>query len=313
MIAGNHDSPRAVETGSILRLLAEIPGILVVDDVARTLVLEELGVSVLCLPHNALATEQTIALDPDPAAGVNILMLHGTVAGGASEEKLRYVSEYGGVKVESSDIRPERWDYVALGHYHIATELAPNMWYSGGMERTSTNIWEEATGEKGFLTYDTAGRRAHFHPLPSRAVVDLPRFSAQGLAPAEVDARIRELAGGVPGGVAGKIVRLIIADVTRDLFRELDHRQIRDLKAEALHFHLDARRPEVRRIVGFGAPFRRLTLLEEVENYLRLHWQPSSPEIDRERLIGLARKFVSEAAPPDADAADPLLTPGGAE
>lgn len=31
LIAGNHDSPRAVETGIILRLFAEIPGVIVVD------------------------------------------------------------------------------------------------------------------------------------------------------------------------------------------------------------------------------------------------------------------------------------------
>jgi DNA repair protein SbcD/Mre11 len=32
VIAGNHDSPRAIETGSILRLLAEIPGVYVADE-----------------------------------------------------------------------------------------------------------------------------------------------------------------------------------------------------------------------------------------------------------------------------------------
>src|SRR5690606_41387918 len=101
IIAGNHDSPRAVETGSILRLLAEIPGVTVVDQDARAVRLEELDTTVLCLPHNALASGERIALEPDPDAAVNILMLHGTVAGGGADEKLRYVSEYGGVKVEA--------------------------------------------------------------------------------------------------------------------------------------------------------------------------------------------------------------------
>ncbi|MBX6363557.1 MAG: DNA repair exonuclease [Gemmatimonadetes bacterium] len=296
VIAGNHDSPRAVETGSILRLLAEIPGVLVVDDAARSLYLEALDTSVLCLPHNALTAGEVVAIEPDVAAGTNILLLHGTVAGGAAEQKLRYVSEYGGAKVETSEIRPEFWDYVALGHYHIATELAPNMWYAGAVERTSTNIWEEIGSEKGFVTYDTERRRGTFHPVPTREVLDLPRFSARGMTPAEIDARIRALVEEIPGGMKGKIVRLIVTDVTRDLFRELDHRYIRELKAEALHFHLDARRPEVRRVVGYGAPGRRRTLDEEVESFLRLHWQPSSPEIDRERLVALAARFMAEAA-----------------
>ncbi len=330
VIAGNHDSPRAVETGSILRLLAEIPGVTVVDQDARAVHLEELDATVLCLPHNALASGERIALEPDPDAAVNILMLHGTVAGGGAEEKLRYVTEYGGVKVEASEIRPERWDYVALGHYHIATELAPNMWYAGGIERTSTNIWEEASSEKGFLTYDTESKKATFHPLPSRPVIDLPRFSAlrvvggrpgaeppatssgapatsdapaspaptpgRYLEPSEINAKIRALVESIPDGIEGKIVRLVITDVPRELFRALDHQQIREYKARALHFHLDPRRPEVHRIVGVGAPGRRLTLEEEVRNFLTKHWQRSSAEIEVERLVALADRYMAEAA-----------------
>jgi len=304
VIAGNHDSPRAVETGSILRLLAEIRGVVAVDDEARRVALPELGAAVLCLPHAALVGERTVPLEPDPAAATNLLLLHGTIGGDVARQKLRWVTEYGGVTVEQEAIGPERWAYVALGHYHIATELAPNMWYSGSVERTSTNIWDEA-GDKGFLTYDTAARRASFHAVPTRAVVDLPRFSAQGLAAAEIDARIRALTDAIPGGVAGKLVRLVITEIPRDLFRELDHRRIRELKAEALHFHLDARRPEIRRLVGYGAGQRRRTLDEEVAEYLRAVWQPSSAEIRVERLVELAEGYLAQAG--DAGAADTLV------
>lgn len=334
VIAGNHDSPRAVETGSILRLLAEISGVHVVDDVARPVHLPELDTTILCLPHNSLSAMGSgpaegaagpVPLEPDRAASTNILMLHGTVTGGVASERLRYVSEYGGAQVETSAIEPARWDYVALGHYHIATELAPNMWYAGGTERTSTNIWEEAAGAKGFLTYDTVARRATFHPLPGREVVDLPRFSARVagevesaapgevavgryLEPAEIDARIRALVEEVPGGLAGKIVRLVITELPREVFRALDHRQLREYRATALHFHLDARRPEVRRLAGYGAPTRRLTLAEEVRLYLTEYWQRSSGEIETERLVALAERYLAEAG--DGGAADALVDAG---
>jgi DNA repair exonuclease SbcCD nuclease subunit len=356
LIAGNHDSPRAVETGSILRLLAEIPGVIVVDDVARTVHLEALDTSILCLPHNALARPEPVALEPNPEAKTNLLMLHGTVTGGAATERLRYLSEYGGAQVETTAIQPARWDYVALGHYHIATELAPNMWYAGGIERTSTNIWEEAGAAKGFLTYDTTARKATFHPLPGREVVDLPRFSgrvglesaelaageagtppvseagapavsgavseavsetqASGAAgasaiipaagrflePAEVDARIRALVEGIAGGLEGKIVRLVITDLPREVFRALDHRQLREYRAAALHFHLDARRPEVQRLVGYGTPARRLTLEEEVRGFLTGYWQRSSAEIETERLVALAERYLAESGGEPKDA-----------
>src|SRR5688572_20818190 len=46
IIAGNHDSPRSVETGSILRLFAEIPGVHVIDQDTRTFFFEPLDLAV---------------------------------------------------------------------------------------------------------------------------------------------------------------------------------------------------------------------------------------------------------------------------
>ena len=291
MIAGNHDSPRSADTGNILSLFREIPNLYVVTEEAERVPLEALDAAVFCLPHNALARAEEIALEPDPAAAVNILMLHGTVGGDVAESKIRYVSEYGGVIVEDTAIAAERWDYVALGHYHIATELAPNMWYAGAIERTSTNIWAEV-GEKGFLVYDTTSGAATFHPVPTRRVFDLDRLSARGLSPAEVDAAIERSVSALPDGLEGKIVRLVVADIPRHVVRELDHRRIREYRAEALHFHLDARPPEILRVVASGAPMRRQTLREQVESYLAKHWTPSSEMIDRERLVALGRGYL---------------------
>jgi DNA repair exonuclease SbcCD nuclease subunit len=296
MIAGNHDSPRSSDTGNILSLFREIPRLEVVTEEAQRVRLEGIDASVLCLPHNALARAEEIDLSPDPDAAVNVMMLHGTIAGSAAEGKIRYVSEYGGVSVTDTDIGPERWDYVALGHYHIATALAPNMWYSGGIERTSTNVWAEADGAKGFVVYDTERRSAIFHPVRTRPVLDLPRVSAAGRAAAEVDEAIEAAVAEIPGGVEGKIVRLVVADIPRHVVRELNHRRIRELKAEALHFHLDPRAPEVNRVVGSGAPMRRQTLQEQVEGYLTRHWPLSSDAIDRTRLVELARRYLEQAA-----------------
>jgi DNA repair protein SbcD/Mre11 len=301
VIAGNHDSPRSADTGHILALFREIPGIEVVTDEARHVYLEEVDASVLCLPHNALArppgdTEpahgQMPALEPDARAATNILMMHGTVGGSAAQGKLRYVSEFGGVTVDDTAIGPERWDYVALGHYHLVTELTPNMWYAGGIERTSTNIWMEALGPKGFLVYDTARRRADFHPIDTRSVVDLPRVSARGAGVAELDTMLEAAVDGIAGGLAGKIVRLVVTDVARHTVRELNHRRIRDWKAEAVHFHLDLRPPEVGRALGFDAATRRQTLKEQVEAYLTRHWTPTAGTIRRERLVELGAHYL---------------------
>lgn len=291
MIAGNHDSPRSADTGNILSLFREIPNFFVVTEEMEPVHLPTLGATVLCLPHNALARAEQISLEPDPRAAHNVLMLHATIAGAGMEEKIRYISEYGGVSIDDSAIHADAWDYVALGHYHIETELAPNMRYAGAIERTSTNVWVE-TGEKGFLTYDTASREAAFHALVTRPLVDLGWVEAGGLGPSEIDALIARAIESIGGGLEGKIVRLVLADVPRQVVRELDHRKIRDYRAEALHFHLDARPPEIRRMNAAGAPMRRQSLRDQVESYLAKQWQPTSDRIDRDRLVSLARGYM---------------------
>ena len=307
IIAGNHDSPRSLETGSILALLAEIEDVHVVDREVRCVELKKLDTAVLCLPHNALASGGIGALEPRRGYGTNVLTMHATVRGPEVDELLGYAGEFGGAQIDIADIRVERWDYVALGHYHIATPLAPNMWYAGALERTATNIWIE-TEPKGFVVYDTDAARATFHKLPTRPMLDLPRITARAdadafLAPDELDARIRRTVDGVNGGIDSKIVRLILDDVPRELFRELDHRRLREYRARALHFHLDVRRPE-RRLRAPVAAARRVSLEDEAEAFLVRDWQPSGRDIQKTRLVALARQYLAEAA---REGMDPLL------
>jgi DNA repair exonuclease SbcCD nuclease subunit len=234
------------------------------------------------------------------------------VRGEQVDRLLGYVSEFGGAQIDIEDLRIERWDYVALGHYHIATQLAPNMWYSGALERTSTNLWIE-TGAKGFVTFDTTTRATAFHPVATRPIVELPRLSARNpgpdggyLEPSAIDAAIRERVDRVKGGIDGKIVRLVLEDLPRELFRDLDHRRLREYRARALHFHLDARRPSHReRLPEIPAGPPR-SLEEETEQFLRNVWQPTGGDIEVDRLVALAAEYLAHAGVDD----EPLIDAG---
>jgi len=94
----------------------------------------------------------------------------------------------------------------------------------------------------------------------------------------------------VRGGIADKVVRLRVYDIPRHIGRELDHTAIRAYKAEALHFHLDLRRPEVSRTVGVGAPGRRQTLPEIVRAYLE--GRPLPAELDRRAFVRLGEELM---------------------
>ena len=294
MVAGNHDTPRSAETGCILRLFSPL-GVHVVDAAPRRLNLPERDLSILAVPDLPGAR---IDYTPDPDARFNILLLHGEVEGviprGAVEERAA-------VEIPREAIGVQRWSYVALGHYHVFRELAPNAFYSGSVEYTSANPWGELVEErsaglpgKGMIEYDLERRTCTFHSLPaSRPLVDLPPFSARGLSGTDVDARILECIDGCDGGIDEKIVRLVIRDIPRHVARELDHGALRGFKRRALHFLLDTRRPEIIRVHGHGAPGRRPSLAETVREKLRGRVIESG--IDRDALVALGLRYLEEA------------------
>lgn len=294
LIAGNHDTPRSSEAGSILKLMASL-GVDVVDEVARRLVYPRLGLAVLAVPHAALASGAGAAARPwrpDSGSRHNVLVLHPEVAGLFPDTG---VLDYGGARVEAAELTADEWSYVALGHYHVVTEVASRCWYSGSLEYTSPNIWGErqieiAQGKtKGFLLADLERGAVQQVPLPpARLVHDLPPLDAVGMTALELDAAIAGRVAGVAGGIADTVTRLVVRNVPRTLAHALDHAALRALRAEALHFHLDLRRPEpIGRTVGVGGPGPRRTLPEVVADYLER--RPIDAELDRGRLVTLGR------------------------
>ena len=50
--------------------------------------------------------------------------------------------------ISHKELGAENWDYVALGHYHVYRSVAPNAFYSGSLDYTSTNPWGELAEER---------------------------------------------------------------------------------------------------------------------------------------------------------------------
>jgi exonuclease SbcD len=296
VIAGNHDTPRSAETGGILQLFAQL-GLHVVDREARRLSFPNRELSVLAVPDvTGLARP---SLTPDPDARYNVMLLHGEVQGVLPAAAA--TGDRAAVAISPEELGAARWDYVALGHYHVYREVAPNAFYSGSIEYTSANPWGELYEQriagvdgKGFIERDLATGAHTFHALPpARPLIDLPPISARGLAASEVDERIRSTIDVYRGGIENKIVRLVVRDVPRHVARELDHKAIREYKRRALNFHLDIRRPEALRLHGTGAPGRRPALNEIVRE--KLLARPLHTDIDRAVLVERALAYLDEA------------------
>lgn len=287
LIAGNHDTPRSSETGSILSLFGDLD-VHVATMQAKRISFPELDLSVLAVPHQALAGDRS-ELRPFGTEKHQVMVLHGEVEGVFPAD--RTAAEYGGALLTVGEMAPDAWSYVALGHYHVRHEVAPRVWYAGSLEYVSSNIWGELKDErergvsgKGWLLVDLESGIVTPQPIElARRVLDLAPLSAEGLTAADLDRQIAERLGGVPGGIAEQIVRLRVFDVPRHIARDLDHVAIRAYKAEALHLALDLRRPEIRRVVGMGAPGRRQTLPELVRDFLERRPLPAG--LERERFV----------------------------
>ncbi len=297
LVAGNHDTPRSAETGSILRLFEEL-GVDVAVDEVRRLEYPALDLSVLAVPHTALMAAERPSLRPEGDARHRVLVLHGEIEGVLPTE--RHTVEYGGALVGLRELGVEAWSYVALGHYHVQHEIAPNAWYSGSLEYVGANLWGELVDEaergirgKGWLLADLERGTVRREPVEaSRPIIDVDPVHGEGLGAEAIDKLIAERLRAIPGGVADRIVRLRVYDVPRHIARELDHAAIRGYKSEALHLHLDIRRPELHRTVGMGAPGRRQTLPELVHDYLSR--RPLPAELDREAFVRLGAGLIDE-------------------
>ena len=303
VIAGNHDTPRSVETGTILRLY-EALGVEIATDRPRRIVFPQLDCAVLAVPHQALMQPDRPALRPEPGGGprFNVLITHGTWAGLGEQ---RGTMEYGGAPLQREDIAPAQWDYVALGHYHVTHQVEPNVWYAGSLDYVSPNPWGQLQDErergragKGYLLVHLPGARVEHRPVaPPRRFLELPSIEGAGRTAKDLDEEIAKAVAAAKPSIDDQVVRLLIWNVARGTARDLDHAALRQYKARALNFQLDVRRPEEHRAVGMGVGpggGRRQTLPETVREFLGR--RPLDAELDRPTFVRLGVEYVEASA-----------------
>ena len=295
MVAGNHDTPRSTETGCILRLFREL-GIVAVTDRPERLDFPERDLSILAVPDVPGTRPRLV---PEGAARHQVLLLHGEVEGMLPPHAAAV--DRAALEITKEELGAERWSYVALGHYHVYRQIAPNAYYSGSIDYTSANAWGELYEQrvggipgKGLIEHDLESGRHTFHPIAAtRDLVDLPPINARGLAVGDIDAAIRAAVDGCPGGIDDKVVRLVIRDIPRHVARDLDHKAVREYKRRALHFLVDTRRPEMVRAASSGAPGRRPSLADVVRE--KLQSRATDPQVDREALVALGLHYLALA------------------
>jgi DNA repair exonuclease SbcCD nuclease subunit len=231
LIGGNHDTPRSSDSGNILRLFEEIPGLRLVPTQATSLDFPELDLEVMAVPSHALVRGPRQEYLPTLGRRHAVLTLHGM----ARQALPRHA------QFDVEQTRHDAWTYVALGDYHGFQAYGANVAYSGSTDYASTNVWEEIGVPKGWVWFDSEVGKLEFVPLSPRVVIDLPILDARGMDREQVETAIR--ANGV-WDAAMPIVRQRIANLAPSLRGRLDPAVARELATRALSYQLHVMPPQ---------------------------------------------------------------------
>jgi exonuclease SbcD len=302
LVAGDHDTPRTSETGSILKLY-EAVGAEVVIDAARRLEFPKLDCAVLAVPHQALVSPERPALRPERGGPkYNVLVTHGQYP---DLGEARGTMDFGGAPLSLDDLAPTAWDYIALGHFHVMHAVAENARYAGSLDYLPPNPWgqlqdqaEHGVKGKGYVIVQLPGLKVTERVIaPARQHLELPSINAAGLTAKQIDELIAAAIKQSKPAIDHNVVRLLVWDVARATAHDLDHQAIRGYKARALHFQLDIRRPQPGYRVGLGAPARRQTLQETVRDFLSRRLLDA--DIPRDDFVRIGVEYVEQAGQMD--------------
>ncbi|MGC9444672.1 MAG: metallophosphoesterase family protein [Candidatus Methanospirareceae archaeon] len=232
VIAGNHETPRLKETGSVFSLFEHIPCVhAVYKDRYETVELEDLTVH--AIPHcDDIEREKQQLRAHDDRAGITIALLHASVYGAGKQTFL--MDEFNEQLISIHDLT--KFDYVALGHYHGYTRIRDDVYYAGSTERFSFN---EVNEQKGFLEVTLNGngeRSVRFHELQTRAMVDLEPVLCTDLTAQKIKDTITErIKESAP---VDKVVRLKVLDMPLQVYHTLDFEELKRLTRAAVHFEI---------------------------------------------------------------------------
>jgi len=276
---GNHDAGKTADVLTPIILPDDLPSVSIVTTPLRIMLdIKGKPVSVAVFPFVIRGNGETYKLNPSPEADTNVLVMHAAVRGSAEGDKLPW---FYGSSDQALDVGREadRWDAILLGDWHDFAQLHPDrsVFYSGSLERTSNNIWQE-TAPKGVVEYDTdKPGELVFHEIPTRPMFDYD-FSGSGKYPLEPCAENINLA--LLQMLAGEehrdaIVRLKIEDFPREDREHIDWGHVRELKSLTTHFYMDLRYAK-RELIDLGDRRERpvATLADEAVAFFSDDEQP---------------------------------------
>ena len=192
----------------------------------------ELGDAVFHLIPNMLQPEGYRAAFEriEFSSGTDVLVTHG-LASILSDRRLHTVAEH---ELDATIIS-DRFDYIALGHYHGQVQVADNAWYSGSLEYCN---YGEITETKGGLAVDLATGDVRKIDLPHTPMLSLGRVNCDGLSAREVVDSVLTAIDDAGKAASRAICQITLDGIRRETLRALDQKALSDARSRMLDLKL---------------------------------------------------------------------------
>ena len=234
VVAGNHSMAKTRYTASPFEVLER--GGYAADDLyvahQNRYRRVELGDTVFHLIPNMLLSEgyRAAFAEVEYSGGTDVLVTHG-LATILKDKRLHTVAEH---ELDAT-ILSDRFDYIALGHFHGQVQVADNAWYSGSLEHCN---YGEIAEKKGGLAVDLASGEVEHIDLPRTPMINLGRINCDGLSAREVVEGILDAAGKAGRRLDRTICQVTLDGIRRETLRTLDQKALADVRGRALDLKL---------------------------------------------------------------------------
>lgn len=194
LVGGNHDTPRTADVMHPLELFRNLNRnirIAIGEPYSEIVTIRGMKVQLAAIPTSRpdryrYAEGAKPAVQPDPAADIHVLTLHGV-----HPQVLPHYSFNEQWLIQPEFYRHDAWAYIAWGDYHDMTRLGEREYYAGSPEHCSTNPWHERP-ERGYLrVLLTDGHRIHVSL--QRYPQARPHITVRGTDPEEISRQLESI------------------------------------------------------------------------------------------------------------------------
>ena len=281
IIAGNHETPKLRETGSVFRIFEHLDHIFpVYRGQYETIQIQ--NIIVHAVPHCLTGDSLKKNLDSlKPIEGKSNLL---TIHVGVSGIKEFRTGDFNEQVVSTSYLSPD-FDYIALGHYHRQCKVTDNAYYAGSSEHLS---FKEAGEPKGLLEFETTNQNVTFIPLKIRPMLDLGSIDCSAGMADDITRRVISSLQGE--NIEEAVVRVVLKSIPRSIYNGLDFHEIRQAAKPTLHFELAHELRELEQnLISTG---RIGSLVDEWKQYVT----NAAVEEHKDELEQLALRYLTEAS-----------------